>query len=237
MRTVIQIPIDDVTPSPAAILEAQGVPHGRHNHERTRGLALQALGIYREKARPAGCLMETTNEVFASVFHGEGRNEKESPVKPIAEASTHRALFAVTIGEPVCREISDRFRANDFALGSMLDAAASAGADMAAQVLEDLFRKELAEKGRLGPRDGVLRFSPGYCGWHMSSQRKLFDVLRPGELGITLNMSFLMQPLKSVTGAILSGEKGIFIFDDTFAFCRDCTDHTCRDRIQTIMNQ
>lgn len=237
MNTIIQIALERVTPSPGAILDAQGVPAHRHDDAKSAGLAAAALDIFREKARPAGILLDVTKEEFAEVFHGEGRNQTDSPVRLIAEASTSSALFAGTVGEPLSVEIARRFRANDFALGSMLDAAASCGAEMAAQMLEDLCRTLLQERGHFRARDAVLRFSPGYCGWHISAQRKLFDLLRPGEIGITLNESFLMQPLKSVTGGILCGPKDVFFFEDTFPFCKECTDRSCRERIRAIMDQ
>ena len=47
------------------------------------------------------------------------------------------------------------------------------------------------------------RFSPGYCGWHVREQRKLFSLF-PQETpcGITLTDSCLMVPIKSVSGVI-----------------------------------
>lgn len=47
------------------------------------------------------------------------------------------------------------------------------------------------------------RFSPGYCGWHVSQQQLLFPMLgedRP--CGIQLSSSSLMVPIKSVSGII-----------------------------------
>ena len=47
------------------------------------------------------------------------------------------------------------------------------------------------------------RFSPGYCGWHVSEQRKLFGIF-PAEhpCGVRLTESSLMLPIKSVSGVI-----------------------------------
>ncbi|MGA9116069.1 MAG: vitamin B12 dependent-methionine synthase activation domain-containing protein [Bacteroidota bacterium] len=236
MRRVLTIPIEEVTPTPGAILEAQGVPLHRHGDRKASALAGEALRIYRRTAEPAGILMEVSGEQFAEVFGGEGRNESDSPVEPIARAATSRALFACTVGEPVCREIAARFQERDFALGSMLDAAASCGAELAALALEHRCRALLRERGVLGPHDNSLRFSPGYCGWHISAQRRLFALAGPGDIGIELNESFLMKPLKSVTGTILSGPREIFLFEDTFPFCRECADHSCRERIRSIMD-
>jgi hypothetical protein len=80
-----------------------------------------------------------------------------------------------------------------------------------------------------------LRYSPGYCGWHVSGQRKLFDYLLPEEIGITLRESFLMQPLKSISGVVIAGRRQIFDFENTFDFCDDCSTWTCRERISAIL--
>jgi hypothetical protein len=47
------------------------------------------------------------------------------------------------------------------------------------------------------------RYSPGYCGWHVSEQQKLFSLM-PDErpCGVTLTDSSLMLPIKSVSGVI-----------------------------------
>jgi anti-sigma F factor antagonist len=51
------------------------------------------------------------------------------------------------------------------------------------------------------------RFSPGYCGWHVSEQKKLFPLFPSAEpCGIRLTDSSLMLPIKSVSGVIGLGE-------------------------------
>ena len=237
MRKILKISIEDVAPTVRAVLEGQGIPKWRQHDGRINQLAEDAILLYKAKADPIGMLMVIAKDEFRFIFDGEGLNEDESPVNPISQASDNLALFAVTLGESVYGEISRLFQSNDFALGSMLDSAASEGSEMAAQVVENWYRRQLTETGMLDSRKGILRFSPGYCGWHISAQRKLFDSLRPGEIGITLNDSYLMQPLKSISGVIISGQKDIFYFDDTFSFCRDCATHTCRERIQAVVEQ
>lgn len=83
----------------------------------------------------------------------------------------------------------------------------------------------------------TMLFSPGYCGWHVSGQKRLFESLRPDEIGIELSESFLMQPLKSVSGVIVVGPREIFDFDDAFSFCDECSTHSCRDRIRTVLER
>jgi hypothetical protein len=119
----------------------------------------------------------------------------------------------------------------------MLDAAASEGTEMAAAMLESSYREWLEESGTIDPAHGVLRFSPGYCGWHISGQGKLFEYLEPGEIGISLGSSYLMQPLKSITGVIVTGPRDIFMFDDDYPFCVDCRDRSCRERINALVHR
>jgi len=45
------------------------------------------------------------------------------------------------------------------------------------------------------------RFSPGYRGWHVHEQRKLFLLLKPEDkIGVTLTEGDLMIPEKSTSG-------------------------------------
>ena len=46
------------------------------------------------------------------------------------------------------------------------------------------------------------RFSPGYCGWHVSQQQMLFPLFQEHTCGVTLTDSSLMVPIKSVSGII-----------------------------------
>ena len=51
------------------------------------------------------------------------------------------------------------------------------------------------------------RFSPGYCGWHVSQQQLLFPLFGGQTCGVQLTDSSLMLPIKSVSGIIGIGEK------------------------------
>ena len=232
MRKTVSIPIDKVIPSTNAVLKGQGIPDGFIVAERIDKLAQQSISIYKDLSQPAGILMEISKSDFETVYYG--RNEIETPVENIYQASDNLALFAVTIGEKVCREITRLFEMNEFALGSMLDSAASEGAEMASQVVELYYKEYLKDNNLFDSSSGILCFSPGYCGWHISAQRKLFEFLHPDEIGIGLGKSFLMTPLKSISGVIIAGAKEIFEFNDVFPFCGDCETHSCRDRIKAI---
>ena len=51
------------------------------------------------------------------------------------------------------------------------------------------------------------RFSPGYCGWHVSQQQLLFPLFGGHTCGVSLTESSLMVPIKSVSGIVGLGEK------------------------------
>ncbi len=51
------------------------------------------------------------------------------------------------------------------------------------------------------------RFSPGYCGWHVSQQQQLFTLFEGHTCGVRLTDSSLMVPIKSVSGIIGIGKE------------------------------
>ena len=76
-----------------------------------------------------------------------------------------------------------------------------------AEKCADQMEKALQESiGKLGWKH-TNRFSPGYCGWHVSQQQLLFPLFQGHTCGVKLTDSSLMIPIKSVSGIIGLGEK------------------------------
>jgi hypothetical protein len=121
------------------------------------------------------------------------------------------------------------FAADDMARGFVLDAVASVSADLLTDRLAGRYRERVSGEGT-----AVLGYSPGYCGWHISAQRKLFERLGPEEIGISLNDSYLMQPLKSVSGVLVAGAGQIHRFRPEFSFCGECTTRQCLPRMRSV---
>ncbi len=234
MRKAISISTDDTIPSADAILKSQGIPEAVLPEKRIIDLAEDAISFYRKLAKPVGKLAEISKAKFEIVYRGEGENEKDTPLGEIFPLSTDLCLFGVTIGERICEGINSLFSKNDFALGAMLNSAASEGTEIAAQIAQSHYHEYLNRNNRLNKMTGILRFSPGYCGWHISGQKKLFEFLNPDEIGIKLGESFLMDPLKSISGVIVAGHREIFDFDPAFPFCENCETFSCRDRLNEI---
>jgi len=83
------------------------------------------------------------------------------------------------------------------------DALGSAIAEHCADQMERYLQESI---DKLGWRH-TNRFSPGYCGWHVSQQQLLFPLFNGHTLGVRLTDSSLMVPIKSVSGIIGLGPK------------------------------
>ncbi|PWB67687.1 MAG: hypothetical protein C3F15_17545, partial [Holophagae bacterium] len=194
-----------VLPAAADVLRSQGVPAGATLNGAVQELLDAALAAVCDLAEPVAVVEEVSADAFAAIYRGEGRNAPTTPLDEISPRASRLWLFAGTVGELLSAEITSRFAGGDPAAAMMLDAAASEAAELLVGRLE----RELAARAYGRPRTAVLAYSPGYCGWHVSGQRALFAALRPEEIGITLNESCLMEPLKSVSGVLVAGHPDI----------------------------
>lgn len=237
MREIIKISVADTEPDRDEVLGLQGIPNDKKPSQNVVQIFEKSMELYRTCAQPMGIISEISIPAFEVVYAGEALNEERTPLDAIFRRADDLALFAVTIGETVIETIDRLFKSNEYALGSMLDAMASASAEKAADVLEKHFFDILERKAETNFSTTILRYSPGYCGWHVSAQKRLFAYLRPEDIGLTLLDSFLMRPLKSISGVLVAGKTEIHVFEDSYPFCRHCETHSCRERIRAIMDE
>jgi hypothetical protein len=231
----VRLTLDEITPQREAVLASVGILRGLPVPDHIARLYDQALERFRALAVPVGITAEIGTEEFDEVFRGEGRNAGETPLEEIYPRADRLVLFATTLGPAVSEAIAEGFETREFALAAMLDAAASDGADRAAEALERRVEVDLRAGGWDAPHGGVLRYSPGYCGWHVTGQKRLFASLEPERIGLTLTPSCLMQPLKSVSGVIVAGPAEIHRFAPTYTFCSTCETYDCRDRLRALV--
>ncbi len=237
MREIIEIATNDAKPNKDVVLEMQGIPSDTEPPSKIAKLFESAMGLFTESSQPVGIISEISIPEFEVVYNGESLNEERTPLEEIFKRADSLALFAITVGEKVIEKISGLFKSNEFALGSMLDSVASAGAEKTADIVEKHFFDLLIKKRNATSSTKILRYSPGYCGWHVSGQKKLFAYLRPEDIGITLLDSFLMKPLKSISGVLVAGKKEIHIFEDSYPFCSECKTHSCHKRIRQLLEE
>jgi len=230
------IPLDSIRVAPHrdVALQRQGVPEGHQLSALVEGLVVKAISLYESLTQPKGIIADVSLSDFGEIFHGEGRNDLPAPLQGIVKKADGLALFAATLGDPVSAKIQELFKENDPATGCMLDGIASERAETAADLLAEAFLNSLLEHGTAASGTRVLPYSPGYCGWHITGQRKLFSFLNPEQIDISLNASCLMSPIKSVSGVLVAGPPEIHDFENDFDFCFDCADWECRSRIASL---
>jgi hypothetical protein len=231
MRQRLDWRATESVPEREEILRLQGIDPDVAVPARIAALVDEAVAMYVALAQPRAIVADIPAAEFADVYHGDGRNAPETPLAVIYPRARHLAMMVATVGPRVSGSIHDLFERHDVALGCMLDAVASAAADRLADLAAERYLATLAGAGDLR----VLVYSPGYCGWHITGQRALFRWLQPDAVGVELNMSCLMQPLKSVSGVLVAGPGDIHKFRPTYDFCDDCQDKHCRGRMASVL--
>ena len=225
MNNIISFKIKDIQPDKEVVFKEFGISKIDLVSKIIQQLYSEAIKVFRETSKPVVIYSKITKEEFQNIFKGEGNNSAETPVEQIFPKAENLILFALTMGKKVSEKIETLFKENDFAMGSMLDCIASLAAGKAVKKLETTYSDYF-------PNTCVLSYSPGYCGWDISGQKKLFGYFHPEKIGITLNNSFLMIPLKSISGVLIAGKKSIHKFKNDFDFCSLCKTKSCIERIK-----
>lgn len=221
--------MEQVKPEMDGVLQSQGIPLGTVPSDRVKTLYDTAANLFNDLATPIGIAKEISIDAFSAIYRGEGLNEPDTPLEHIYPNAQFLALAAVTLGKRVSEEIESLYKKN-MALAVMLDSVASYSADKASRVLQTLVGDRLVSESQTPQDIRVLWYSPGYCGWHISGQQKLFAALNPQQIDMTLTERFLMIPLKSISGVLVAGDPNIHRFPNTFPFCAHCKNHNCRYR-------
>lgn len=193
----------------------------------------RARELFVDTARPRALYEAIAAADFEVIYRGEGGNEENTPLEQVLEDAVSLALFAVTLGEEISDRITGLFDAGELAEGYILDQVASFAAEELSGIAVQRFQAAPAAND-----DGtaVLPYSPGYCGWNVTGQRALFAHLEPGELGITLNESCLMHPVKSVSGVLVLAPIEAHDFNPAFPCCATCITLDCQQRAAALRN-
>jgi len=106
--------------------------------------------------------------------------------------------IAVTVGEEIEKEVTRRFNLGNYVESVLLDAAATAAVEQAADSLEKAVAPQLAKDGF----KMKTRFSPGYGDWALENQKGFFEITGAAEIGMSLSSALMLMPRKSVTAII-----------------------------------
>lgn len=144
------------------------------------------------------------------------------PIASLVETAGTFAVFVATAGPELDEWGKGFFSGGDLMGGYVVDALGTVVAERACDWMED-YLQDTADALGWGV---TAQYGPGYCGWHLSEQHKLFGLLPPGFCGVTLSESALMRPVKSVSGIIGMGEQA----ERRAHGCVICTLATCYRR-------
>jgi hypothetical protein len=129
------------------------------------------------------------------------------------------AIFLCTIGKGMEEWSRQQLAGDDPVKGYIIDILASEVVEEAMDVIQNKLKMKMELEGM----HITNRFSPGYCGWNVSEQHKLFLFFPENFCDIKLTDSALMTPIKSVSGIIGIGEKVIY----RIYSCQQCNMKNC----------
>lgn len=112
--------------------------------------------------------------------------------------ATSAAIFTCTAGSEISIHSKTITEGGDPLLGYVYDIIGSVTVEKAMDKIQNELKAEMGKPG-LNISD---RYSPGYCDWSVAEQQKLFALLPEKFCGVSLSLSSLMSPIKSVSGII-----------------------------------
>ena len=198
--TYLSIPKSRLSIDPEEILRLLGEQVASMDGH-TLNLAKQYIGESLHSCSPEGAFV--LKEAHTSPGSGyiqipETRFQTGTIIEKMLKQSQYYALFLVTLGPEVEAMARSLINEGHYLEGYIVDLAASALVDKAADQLQEEV-KILANEEGMGITN---RYSPGYCSWDVKEQQKLFELFPKGCCGISLSDSSLMHPIKSISGII-----------------------------------
>lgn len=234
---IIELGVAEVAPERDAVMAALDVPADQGGMPQVEALVASAFEAFSRAAAPLAVTADLSREEFSQVYEAASGNAADSVVGDLSPRADALTLFVVTLGPGVSEAIARGFAERDYAGAAALDAVASEAADLAAAAVERRVEARLRGEGRLEADGAALRYSPGYCGWHVSGQGALFRRLQPERIGVHLTEAGFMRPEKSVSGVILAGPRTLHRFSPSYPFCAGCVARGCLPRMRALFGR
>lgn len=111
------------------------------------------------------------------------------------------AFMVCTIGAGLERRVAELAARGETSRALVLDAIGSASVEAVADVVNAAICREVGQSGVYTNR----RISPGYRGWPLEGQRRVFELLPSHATGVRLKPTCFMEPRKSISAAVSIG--------------------------------
>ena len=139
----------------------------------------------------------------------------------------HSAVgFIATVGSAVDHQIDNMMASNKMADAYVVDALGSG----AVEQLAETFQGHVADRLKKYGQAVGLRFSPGYCDWPVSEQKKLFSFIDSDSIDVSLEETSLMRPRKSISAVFGIYDENVAPALENHNPCRQCTKKDCLAR-------
>ena len=125
------------------------------------------------------------------------------PVMEVLRGAEELVVAVCTIGAGVDEKVRTYQAEKEHFKAMILDEVASWAVDQVRQGLYQYLDQELQTKEW---RTSTM-LSPGESAWSVKDQRVIFDILDTSEIGVALNESYLMLPLKSLSMIMGAGSQ------------------------------
>jgi hypothetical protein len=156
----------------------------------------------------------------------EGPEFKSSKLSKTLKNCEEIICYIATLGSAVECEIKRLMDEKHLAEAYILDAMASVAADNMVATFHQRMKGEYKSQGK----QVTLCFSPGYCDWPITDQKKLFSIFDSNELNIELTDSCFMQPRKSISGVFGITPPDSNPREQSYNPCLECNRHNCSER-------
>ena len=161
-----------------------------------------------------------------AVLLEKGHEFKSTKLSKTLKNCDEIICYIGTLGDGVEDEIQRLMKEKHLAEAYILDAMASVAADN----LVGTFHQYMKEVYKKQSKHVTLCFSPGYCDWPITDQKKLFDLFDSNELEVELTDSCFMKPRKSISGVFGITPPDSNPKEKSYNPCSVCNRQTCSAR-------
>ena len=181
----------EIALSPAEVFNEIGYGESLPDSE-VRETVSRLLSLLRNEVRPryVYALSEGWIEGTSAVHIRDGVLNTGPTISRLLEKSTSFAVFAATAGVEFEQITQEYKKTDDILVHYILDIMGTAIVEKVGDYLESKIEQDFPDMRH------THRFSPGYCNWRLTEQRKIFSLLGNNPCGITLSEVCLMNPIK-----------------------------------------
>jgi hypothetical protein len=156
----------------------------------------------------------------------EGPSLKSSKLSKTLQHCNKVVSFIATSGKAVDNEIKRLMDEKQLSEAYILDAMASIATDN----MVGTFHQQMKDEYKEQDKQVTLCFSPGYCDWPITDQKKLFGMFEQSDLNVELTDSCFMKPRKSISGIFGITPPGADPSAQTYNPCSECNRRDCSAR-------